>query len=1289
MDNVGLFGTTGSTSVVRNVGLRAADVTGRYEVGGLVGYSNGTIRISYVTGGVTGQSGGGLAGFNQGRIVASYASAAVTTADDAGGLVGFSGSGTRITASYATGPVTGRSRAGGLTAGSVSGITASYATGAVTGDGTVGGLVGANFGSTTASYWDTTTSGVTTGSGGTGKTTSELQTPTGYTGIYADWNVDIDGVAGSDDPWDFGTASEYPVLKVDFDGNGTASWEEFGGQRPNRAPAFDEDPPIERTVAENTAADQNIGLPVTATDPDAGDEVTYALSGTDADDFDLVAATGQLRTKAALDYETKAEYVVTITASDDAGASASVEVTIAVGDLPETPPAPRNLAAGTATASSVPLSWDAVTGAAKYRVEYRATDTDTETVTWTIDDETLTTATHIVDELDCGTDYEFQVSAYGDGTTHSAEWSLPTDPLPAATTGCPPVFPDEPYTFGVAEDAVVETVVGTVAATVAGDEAITHAITAGDDGDAFAIGETSGELTVQGALDMAALAEYELTVQASVGSGEDVRTATTTVTLTVQGAPPAPQNLAAETATATSVPLTWDTVAGAAKYRVEYRETDTETETDPVTWTTHNDTLTGSPHTVDSLDCGTAYAFQVTAFGDQVVHTAAWGMPATAVPATTAACASTFGEGPFEFTVSEGADIDAAVGTVLATDAGGAEVTHAITAGNEAGRFAIHETTGALTVAAALDYLDTASYTLTVTASAGGTTEATVTITVTGVDCANGTVIADPRDHAALVGDCRVLLAAQPTLEGTGTLNWSEELALASWEGVSSSGTPSRVTGLDVSDESLGGTIPSTLGTLTALTTLDLSDNELTGAVPTELSALTSLTTLALSGNTLSGCVPAALRTLATAITAAGGTHDIAALSLPFCDAHAPVPTGVSAAVASTTSVAVSWDGATDVDTLTYRVEYRQAGSTGAWTVDAEDVTATRHMVDDLTCGTRYAFRVSAKGDGMVSLTAWSSPSDSATAVPLTVVDATMTKVGTSKVRVTWAYGSGCTGIAVARHFIGHVQEFADGTQASAEFQSDQAPPHLIPADLTHVFTGSPLVRASWTRLQILLEGDEGPSARLTFDFDPAPTLVYNQPPAFAQDEYEFSIAEDAAVDAAVGSVSAPDPNADDEVTYTITAGNTGDAFAIDADSGAITVDAALDHAIAPSYTLTVQAADGNGGRTTTTVTVTVTDVVDTAPPAPTNLTATVNEDGEVVLSWDAPADDSITGYQILRRRPTEGEDSLLVYVENTGNTNTTYTDTSVTAGVRHVYRVKAINAIGLSDQSNFARADP
>ena len=94
-------------------------------------------------------------------------------------------------------------------------------------------------------------------------------------------------------------------------------------------------------------------------------------------------------------------------------------------------------------------------------------------------------------------------------------------------------------------------------------------------------------------------------------------------------------------------------------------------------------------------------------------------------------------------------------------------------------------------------------------------------------------------------------------------------------------------------------------------------------------------------------------------------------------------------------------------------------------------------------------------------------------------------------------------------------------------------------------------------------------------------------------------------------------------------------------------------------------------------------------PPAPTGLTATVNGDGHIVLTWTAPDDDSVTGYQILRRRPYEGEDTLMMYVEDTRSTETTYTDRDVTAGVRHVYRVKAINQMGLSHWSNYARATP
>ena len=94
-------------------------------------------------------------------------------------------------------------------------------------------------------------------------------------------------------------------------------------------------------------------------------------------------------------------------------------------------------------------------------------------------------------------------------------------------------------------------------------------------------------------------------------------------------------------------------------------------------------------------------------------------------------------------------------------------------------------------------------------------------------------------------------------------------------------------------------------------------------------------------------------------------------------------------------------------------------------------------------------------------------------------------------------------------------------------------------------------------------------------------------------------------------------------------------------------------------------------------------------PGSPRKLTGTANSDGTVTLSWDAPNDDSVTGYQILRKRPREGEKILLVYVNNTGSTATEYTDNDVTPDVLHAYRVKAINAVGLSRQSKFINVTP
>ena len=220
------------TSNNNNLGLFASvHNDGRIE-------SLGVTNASVSTGTAVGNYNGILAGNNYGEIVACYTTGSITSRNFVGGLAGFSNAAANttatITSSYSTASVTADSASqnvGGLVGrvnqgvGATSTIVNSYSTGAVSSGG--GGLVGSNNGgSATASYWDNETSGRTTSALGTGQTTSALQTPTGYSGIYSAWNANLDGVTGNDNPWDFGTASQYPALRY----GGHALYKQGGGR---------------------------------------------------------------------------------------------------------------------------------------------------------------------------------------------------------------------------------------------------------------------------------------------------------------------------------------------------------------------------------------------------------------------------------------------------------------------------------------------------------------------------------------------------------------------------------------------------------------------------------------------------------------------------------------------------------------------------------------------------------------------------------------------------------------------------------------------------------------------------------------------------------------------------------------------------------------------------------------------------------------------------------------------------------------------------------------------------
>ena len=223
---------TGDSDVALLVGENFKDVvrgrasgaaSGRYAVGGLVGKQLGagsrvigssavatvTSTAAFIEGG---HSIGGLVGENHGRIRASMARAEISgPASRVGGLVGANSAGATVVATYALGRVdsTG-SHVGGLVGYNIGYVRASYSAARTDG----GGLVGGGGGGVADSYWDTVVSGTTTSATGAGQTTAALTAPSGYTGIYADWNVDIDSDGRADNPWLFSDAGDrYPLLR--------------------------------------------------------------------------------------------------------------------------------------------------------------------------------------------------------------------------------------------------------------------------------------------------------------------------------------------------------------------------------------------------------------------------------------------------------------------------------------------------------------------------------------------------------------------------------------------------------------------------------------------------------------------------------------------------------------------------------------------------------------------------------------------------------------------------------------------------------------------------------------------------------------------------------------------------------------------------------------------------------------------------------------------------------------------------------------------------------------------
>ena len=179
----------------------SGNVSGSCDVGGVAGYNDtyGTVTGCTVSGNVSGGDNvGGVAGDNSGTVTGCGVTGAIgMNGEQAGGVAGYNATGT-VTGCHATGNVSGDRWVGGVAGDNTYGtVTGCYATGNVSGTGNVGGVAGDNYGTVTGCYATGNVSGDRNVGGVAGDNSGTV------TGCYATGNVSGDtsvgGVAGIND----------------------------------------------------------------------------------------------------------------------------------------------------------------------------------------------------------------------------------------------------------------------------------------------------------------------------------------------------------------------------------------------------------------------------------------------------------------------------------------------------------------------------------------------------------------------------------------------------------------------------------------------------------------------------------------------------------------------------------------------------------------------------------------------------------------------------------------------------------------------------------------------------------------------------------------------------------------------------------------------------------------------------------------------------------------------------------------------------------------------------------
>ena len=1042
------------------------------------------------------------------------------------------------------------------------------------------------------------------------------------------------------------------------------------------------------SVAENTAVGTTIFTVQASDADDAGDTMAYTLTNDASGVFSIDSTTGAIVLASALDYETTTSYTIEVTVADNDGTPATTSQTITVSVTNVDEEVPVITSGSTATiAENI--------GAAQVVYTVTATD-DIGVISYGLsgtdaDDFSIDTTTGAV-TLTANPDYEtkssysFDVTA-SDAAGHSSAATTVTltitdvddEVLPVITSGT---------TATIAENSGASQVVYTITAT--DNVGVTGYGLGGTDASHFSIDTTTGEVTLTADPDYETKNSYSFDVTASDAAGNT--SAATTVTLTVTDvADETPPSI-----TSTKFGLTYNS-DGNAEWTSRYSEAmalptiagflatkalRVGSSTNIVTVSSGK--LLGISYgqtngvedkrnlvfEIDVPENNSNYQLRMQ-YGsaghdnsgltdlagnalDQVTNAANGYLDTTNMPPAINSGNS--------FSVAESATVGATLFTVLASDGNsGQTLTYALS-NNASGVFSIGSATGEITLASALDYETTTSYTIEVTVTDNGGTpkssSQTITVSVTNVDdevpvITSGatatiaensgenqlvyTVIAtddvgvtsyglggtDADDFSIDTTTGAVTLTADPDYETK--ISYSFAVTASDAAGHSSAATTVALTVTNVDDE-----VPVITSGATATIAENSGENQLVYTVTATDDV--GVTSYGLGGtdaddfsiDTTTGKVTLtadpdyetkiSYSFAVTASDAAGHSSaaTTVALTVTNVDDEVPVITsGATATIAENSGenqLVYTVTATDDVGVTSY----------GLGGTDADDFSIdTTTGAVTLTADPDYETKISYSFDVTASDAA--GHSSAATTVTLTVTNVDdEVPVITSGATATIAENSGENQVVytvTATDDVGVTSYGLGGTDAD-DFSIDTTTGKVT-------LTADPDYETKISYSFAVTASDAAGHSSAATTVALTVTNVDDEVPVITSGA-TATIAENSGENQVVYTVTATD---DVGVTSYGLGGTDADDFSIDTTTGKVTLTADPDYETKISYSFAVTASDAAGhSSAATTVTLTVTDVADEAPPSVDAAELSTSDSDTITLTMsETVVDDSVT----------------------------------------------------------------